>query len=313
MTIPKKLLILGAGYTGQRLATRAHELGYEVTGTSRDEQTLSWLREQGMGAQRFDLLTDDYEALLGPLMDANTVLVYSAPTIFGQYQTPTQDEPAHVGPMRKLQAVARKRGLARLIYLSSTSVYGDHDGAWVDERTRVQPSSDLGKMRRDIEREALRFAPHAPVNVARIVGIYGPGRTLLDYIRRGRYTLVDGGYKRTNRVHVEDIVASILAMIERAPAHGGRIYNVADGQPLMVRELVSFLFERLKMPWPPEEALEDYARRAGPNAAARWESEYLCQNDRLTGELGLSLAHPDAIKGYEAMIAREELALEASE
>lgn len=297
-----KMLIIGAGYTGMRLATRARELGWEVVGTSRSPETLAALEAIGAKGLTLELLGEGFEALaahLGPEVD----VIYSAPTLFTQHEP----ELPHLKPMRSLLSLLRRQGARRLIYLSSTSVYGDHHGAWVDEQTVVKPVSALGMMRRELELEAMSAAAHFPVNVARIVGIYGPGRTLLDYLTKGRYTLVDGGYKRTNRVHVDDLVEAILAMCARAPRQGSRIFNVADGRPLMVRELVSFLVERLGIDWPREEALEDYARRAGPNAAARWESEYLCRNLRLSQELGVVPRYPTAIDGYEAMIAQGQL------
>ena len=303
MSAHPSMLILGAGYTGLRLAQAALKRGLKVTGTSRAAATLDALARQGAGAMRFDLVQPDWQALAAH-MGPQTTLVYSAPTLHGSLPAGAD----HARPMRELVRLARRVGLRRLIYLSSTSVYGDHEGAWIDERTSARPRSPLGKMRRELELEALALVTHAPVSIARIVGIYGPGRTLLDYLQRGRYSLVDGGYKHTNRIHVDDLVESILAIAERG-SPGGRLYNIADGNPLMVRELVSYLVTQLGMDWPLEESLEQYARRAGPHAAARWESEYLCSNARLRQELGVVLRYPDALRGYEAMIARGELRL----
>ena len=112
--------------------------------------------------------------------------------------------------------------------------------------------------------------------------------------------MVDGGEKPTNRVHIEDIAQSVLAMIERAP-RGSRIYNVCDGHPHTVRELVDFLVDELDVERPEEVTLEEYARRRGPNVAARWKTMYRCDNQRLLDDLGVQLRYPDAIDGYKAI------------
>ena len=287
-------MILGAGYTASRVATQAIERGWEVIVTTREPARLKHLSEQGARVLRWDILSDDPDELSAH-MNEHTTLLYSIPTLF---RDDTQG--AHMPHVRVLLERAQARRVKHLIYLSSTSVYGDHSGARVTEDTPLAPTSALGRMRRDIE-QAFMSCEWARVTVARIVGIYGPGRTLFEYTQRGRYTLVDGGTKRTNRVHVEDIVQSIWAMIQRQ-GPSPRVFNVCDGHPVMVRDLVSFLVEHTSMPWPEEVSLEDYASTRDPNVVARWTNEYVCDSSRLTQELGVELLYPNALEGYRALL-----------
>lgn len=170
----------------------------------------------------------------------------------------------------------------------------------MDETTGLEPTSALGKMRRDIE--ALFLAQVWTTRyVARIVGIYGPGRTLFNYIKSGRYKLVDGGQKRTNRVHVDDIVQSIWAIMHQA-SFDARVYNICDGHPITVRELVSFLVSNTSLEWPDEVDMETYASTRAPSVVARWKNSYQCDGSRLRDELGVMLLYPTVLDGYQAML-----------
>ena len=297
----RRLLIIGAGYTGTRLARAGRDRGWEVVGTTRSTETVDVLEAIGATAVEWDVLEDEVEALADHV-DAETHVVYSIPTLYREWEAGDGGEPRHVAPAKRVLEMAEREGAARFIYLSSTSVYGDHDGAWVDEETPTDPVSPNGKMRRDIEELVLAPERQIPTNVARLVGIYGPGRTMLKYIEGGRYKLVDGGVKPTNRVHVDDIVRSLVAIVERAP-DGARLYNVSDGDPKTVAEVVDWLVERHGIERPPEISLEEYREMRGPNAAARWENTYRVSNARLVEELGVELAYPDVFAGYEAIFA----------
>jgi nucleoside-diphosphate-sugar epimerase len=292
----QQIAIVGCGYTGLRLAREATRAGYGVVGTSRSEASLEELEAMGAEGLDWDVLDDDVSALrevLGP----QTAVVYSIPTLYRDYVAGQGEQARHVAPVERVLDAAVDQGAGRFIYLSSTSVYGDHDGAWVDEETETSPTSPYGKMRRDIEEHVLGRSEAIDVNVARLVGIYGPGRTMLNYMKSGRYKLVDGGRKPSNRIHVDDIVQSVVAMVERAP-DGGRLYNVSDGHPRRVAEVVDWLVEHCDIDRPEEISLEEYRRQRGENAAARWENTYRVSNDRLTDELDVELRYPDVLDGY---------------
>lgn len=295
----KRITIVGAGYVGLELTRQALEQGYEVVGTTRSAETQQKLDEMGAEWVEWDVLEDPVETL-EDYLDEATAVVYSIPTVYRDYEDTEQGMPRHVDPVDRVIRACVKNSVNRFIYLSSTSVYGDQGGDWVDEGTPRAPTSPYGKMRRDIENHVLDFGDQIDVNVARLVGIYGPHRTIVDYIQSGRYKLVDGGKKPTNRIHVEDIARTILAMIERGP-RGARVYNVCDGDPHTVAEVVDFLVDRLGLERPPEISLEDYAKMRGPNVAARWKNTYRCGNKRLTDELGVELRYPNVLEGYRSI------------
>ncbi|MFP4597749.1 MAG: SDR family oxidoreductase [Persicimonas sp.] len=295
----EKIVIIGAGYVGQELARQAVARGQEVVGTTRSSETAQTLEGLGAGALRWDVLDDPIEAL-APQLDADTAVVYSIPTIYREYEAADGGLPRHVEPVERVLQACASRSVERFVYLSSTSVYGDHKGNWVDESTNLQPTSPYGKMRRDIEEHVLGYSKEFSVNIGRLVGIYGPGRTIADYVERGRYKLVDGGKKATNRIHVEDAARAVLAIIDRAPS-GGRVYNLCDGDPRTVVELIDFLVERLGLERPEEISLQEYAGQRGPNVASRWRSTYRCDNKRLVGELGVELRYSNALEGYRAI------------
>jgi nucleoside-diphosphate-sugar epimerase len=286
------------------LVEQAVEQGYEVAATSRSAQTRAELEALGATAVNWDALDDPVERL-DEVIDEGTAVVYSVPTVYRDYEDSSEGLARHVEPVERVLAMCARRGAKRFIYLSSTSVYGDQEGGWVDENTGRAPTSAYGKMRRDIEDHVLGYGRELPVNVARLVGIYGPGRTILQYVESGRYKLVDGGKKPTNRIHVDDIVRALLAMIERG-AKGARVYNVCDGDPHTVAELIDFLVDRLGIDRPEEVSLEEYAKTRGPNVAARWKNTYRCKGDRLVDELGVELRFPNVLEGYRAIFGLDD-------
>ncbi len=292
------MLIIGAGYTGLRIARLAAARGLEVVGTTRSEEKVRQLEEIGAKGVNWDVLEDDTGELAG-WMGPGTVVVYSIPTIFDGWEPGGDGLARHVEPVARVMKATKSEGCDRFIYLSSTSVYGDHDGEWVDEDSERRPTSPMGKMRRDIE-DFVLSADGGNANVVRIVGIYGPGRTLDRYVQMGRYKLVDGGQKVSNRVHVEDLAGIVLAVAEKAP-EGTRAYIASDGHPTRVVDLVDWMVEHLGIERPEEVSLEEYAAQRGENAAARWKNTYRACNDRVREELGYQFRYPTAIDGYQSI------------
>ncbi len=300
-----KLFLLGAGYTGMELVRQlrdpARKDPWEIHATTRDADKRALVEDLGATAIDFDLLEDDVDALR-PHIAEGAWVVYTAPTLWRSYDA-AEDPPRHVRPVARVFDLAVERGAKGFVYTSSTSVYGDHDGERIDEESERRPTSDLGKMRRDIEEILLgRAGDLDAIYIARLVGIYGPGRTLDRYIKGGRYKLVDGGEKLTNRVHVTDIARAIEALMTRGP-EGARDYNVTDGNPVTVRELVEAVVAWTDIERPEEVSMEEYAATRGENAAARWRNSYHCLNDRLREETGWEPLWEDALAGYRDLFA----------
>jgi len=133
----------------------------------------------------------------------------------------------------------------------------------------------------------------------------------VERLKGGRFRLVDGGRKVTNRIHVEDIGAILLAILAADP-EGVTTYNLSDGHPQRVRDLVEFVCTELGMPLPPEESLEDYAeRRNDPNVVARWRTTSRVRNDRIRTEVGVTLKYPDAFAGYRSILGMSDGSVQA--
>ena len=307
-----QLIVIGAGYTASRLVLRAGQerpsWAIRVTGRSIERTRERLKAAPQVEVTALDLLDEAHraaqlEALFEGISPGAWVL-YSVPTLYRDFDASRRP---HLEPLLASLDAAEEARVAGFIYLSSTSVYGDHGGAWISEQSERRASSTLGKMRRDLEDEMLKPERRAieVMAIARIVGIYGPGRTLADYIRAGRYKVVGEGEKITNRVHVDDLTDAIWAIIDRAePGH--RAYNVCDGAPLAVRELLEMVNEEFDVPWPPRRELEELAAERGEHVAARWRSSYRCSNARLREELGWEPRYADALQGLRAILNEEQ-------
>lgn len=291
------LLILGAGYTGGRLARQMLDRNWRVRVTTRSDERAERLESQGVRTRLWHLVEDGPNAIDSMFQWADA-LVYSIPSLSRSYRD--TDDAKLLNWFQGVLERAARAGVGRFIYLSSTSVYGDHQGAWVDEQSRCNPVSRAGKLRRAIEQKLVETdVPRCLV--ARLTGIYGPGRTMLDYIESGRFKLVDGGQKPTNRIHVDDIVTGLTRLIEASePAH--QIYNFSDGAPTTVVELVDWLVQRYGIDRPEEVSLESYRKMRGDSAASRWATTYRVDNSRLVHEFDFEPEFADVFEGYRAIL-----------
>ncbi|MHA1568444.1 MAG: NAD-dependent epimerase/dehydratase family protein, partial [Alphaproteobacteria bacterium] len=191
--------------------------------------------------------------------------------------------------------------LAWLGYLSSTGVYGDRDGGWVDENTAPDPSSARARRRFEAERRWLALArDHGlPVHIFRLAGIYGPGRSMLDQLRAGGAHRIDKPGHVFSRIHVDDIVATLRASMARP--HPGAVYNVCDDAPAPQREIIEYAARLLGIEPPPLVRFDEAA--LSPMARGFYADNRRVRNDRIKRELGVTLAYPDYKAGLAAIAA----------
>lgn len=192
---------------------------------------------------------------------------------------------------------------ARWVHLSTTAVYGDCGGAWVDETRPPRPATDRGRRRLDGERRLAAWAAGRALcwTVLRVPGIYGPGRLPLARLRAGRPLppAAESGF--TNRIHVDDLAAACLAAARRGRC--GRVYNVSDGRPLRFTDYYRRVARAWGLPPPPE----------APAAAGGYAGEFLAylresrriDNRRMREELGVELRYPDLDRGLAAIRGAE--------
>lgn len=270
--------IIGCGYTGVRLARRLRDRGYSVRGVANREQSLRQIAAAGAGAEALNL-----DAPLGPLDFGGEVLYYMVP--------PARDIAGDERLDRFLAAIAREP--ARIVYLSTTGVYGDRGGARVDEDTPPAPRTDRA-IRRVAAENALRaWAEPRSVSwcILRVPGIYGPGRLPLERLRRREPAIIPEEAAPGNRIHVEDLVSACFAAGFCARADR-RIYNVTDGSDESFTAYLQRVARIGNLP-PPPLIRGDEAR-----ASANFSQSFLGEsrrvdNRRMLEELGVELAYRD--------------------
>lgn len=286
----RHLLCLGFGYSAEALARRLDRADWTITGTTRRAEGLAAIEAQGVRGVVWPG-TD-----LGPVLAEVTHVLSSVP--------PGPDgDPAlevlrhHMGRMPRLEWV----GL-----LSTTGVYGDQDGAWVDEDAPLVPSGHRGglRARQNDEWMALWRDHGLPVHVFRLAGIYGPGRSALDRVRDGTARRIVKPGQVFSRIHVEDIANVLLASIARP--NPGRAYNVADDAPGPPQDVIEHAARLLGLPVPPD--IDFATADLSPMARSFYADNKRVRNDRIKQELGVTLAYPDYRAGLAAQLAEEAAA-----
>ncbi|MEL7088607.1 MAG: SDR family oxidoreductase, partial [Planctomycetota bacterium] len=198
------------------------------------------------------------------------------------------------------QIAARARQFEWVGYLSTTGVYGDHQGAWVDEGTPLTPSTRRGQWRKDAE-AAWAAIPDLPLHIFRLAGIYGPGRGPFAKVRAGTARRVIKESQVFSRIHVEDIGQVLAASIARP--NPGAAYNVCDNDPAPPQDVIGHAAELLGLPLPPAEPFE--TAEMTPMARSFYAESKKVRNDRIKDELGVTLRYPSYREGLAALLAAE--------
>jgi nucleoside-diphosphate-sugar epimerase len=184
-------------------------------------------------------------------------------------------------------------------YLSTTGVYGDHRGGWVDETTPLTPQSDRGRQR--VVAEAQWLQTGLPVHIFRLAGIYGPGRGPFEKVRDGTARRIIKPGQVFGRIHVDDI-AQVLEASIRHP-NPGAAYNVCDDNPCPPEDVIAHAARLLGLPEPPAVAFED--ADLGPMARSFYSESKRTRNARIKEELGVQLLYPDYPAGLAALLREE--------
>jgi nucleoside-diphosphate-sugar epimerase len=282
-----RLFCFGLGYSAAALARRLAARGWAVAGTCRSEEKRGALAAQGIEAHLFDRgrpLVDPARALAG-----TTHLLSSVPPD-GAGDAVIDH---HAGDVARLS-------LAWAGYLSTTGVYGDTGGAWVDEAAPLRPSGERGRRRVAAETAWLRLHQEhgTPVHRFRLAGIYGPGRSALDAVRSGRARRVDKPGQVFSRIHVEDIAGVLECSIARP--NPGAAYNVCDDDPAPPSEVVAYAAALLGIEPPPLVPIEEAG--LSPMARSFYDDVRRVSNRRIKDELGVRLDYADYRSGLRALL-----------
>lgn len=289
MSQTPRLFCFGLGFSAQALASRLLAKGWRVAGTTRSASKAEELTAQGIEVHLFDRdrpLDDP-----GGALAETTHLLSSVPP--DKTGDPVLDQ--HGEALRALAPDLTWAG-----YLSTTGVYGNRDGDWVDETSELHPTSERSRRRVAAEQGwmALHETAGLPLHVFRLAGIYGPGRNPLETVRQGKAKRIDKPDQVFSRIHVADIATTLLASIDRPSA--GRVYNVCDDEPAVPADVTAYACALLGVAPPPLVPLED----AGMSAMGRsfWNDNKRVDNTRLHRELGVALAYPDYRTGLRALV-----------
>jgi len=282
------LLILGCGYVGQRVAWHYLERGVAVLGVVRSESSRAALSDAGIPAVALDLATDD----LGALPFAGRRVLHLAPP-------PSQGTEDGV-TRRLIAAFARHQGPRRVVYISTTGVYGDCGGDWVDETWPARPRVDRARRRWDAEQGLRRWSGKegAPLVILRVAGIYGPGRLPVERIRQGVPLVRQSESPYSNRIHVEDLVQACIAAMERGRA--GAVYNACDDEPSTMTDYFFQVADSLGLPRPPVISLAEAEGRLSAGMLSYMRESRRLSNRKLRQELGVQLAFPTLSRGLDA-------------
>lgn len=289
----KRVFIIGCGDIGRRVARLAMAGGAEVTALVRSEESAARLKDLGIGTVEGNL--DDAASLSGlPTRDA--VVFYFAPPPGGGITEPRV----------RAFCAAIKPGdePAKVIYLSTSGVYGDCGDAEVTEETPVNPQTARAKRRYDAETAVRAWGEErgVPTIVLRVTGIYGPGRLPLQQLASGQPVLREEEASFTNRIHSEDLARVCIAAAERG--ENGDIFNVSDGNPGTMSEYFTACADALGYPRPRQVTMEEAKKVMTPLMLSYVTESRRMGNEKMLRKLGIKLLYPTLQEGLKASVGR---------
>jgi nucleoside-diphosphate-sugar epimerase len=284
---PKTFLALGYGYSARALAESLMHDGWRVLGTYRDAAKRESVAETGAEPVAFTR-----DALEEVLPEVTHILMSAAPTRDGH-------DPA-LAIVR--EAIARRApALDWVGYLSTTGVYGDAGGDWVDETSPLNGHTPRATARIRAEADWAEI-PDLPLHIFRLAGIYGPGRGPFEKIRKGTARRIIKDNQIFSRIHVDDIAQVLRASMARP--NPGAAYNVCDDEPAPPQDVLTCAAELLGVAPPPEVAFED--ADMSPMARSFYADSKRVSNRRIREELEVDLLYPGYRVGLQAVLAAEK-------
>ncbi len=280
------LLSFGHGFSARALSRLLIPEGWRVIGTVRSEERRAEIEAEGIEGVIWP------GADMAPFLDEATHILTSV----------APDDGGDPVLREWRDAIAAQAGRFDWVgYLSTTGVYGDRGGDWVDEGSDLRPATRRGRMRVEAE-AAWQAVPGLPLHIFRLAGIYGPGRGPFEKVRNGTARRIIKPGQMFSRIHVEDIAQVVAASIARP--RPGAVYNVCDDDPAPPEDVIAHAAELLGMPIPPA---QDFATaEMTPMARSFYAESKRVRNDLIKQELGVRLRYPDYRSGLAALLAQGE-------
>lgn len=282
----KTLLSLGHGYSARALAARLLPQGWRIIGTTRSREKLDEIAATGV------------EPMVWPGSDLSPLL-QEVPNLLVSAGPGPEGDPVLLDLQDEITAAAPH--LRWVGYLSTTGVYGDHGGDWVDETTPLTPSTRRGAAR--VQAEAAWSAiPGLPLHIFRLAGIYGPGRGPFAKVRKGTARRIIKPGQVFSRIHVEDIAQALdLSLAKPQP---GAIYNLCDDDPAPPQDVIGHAAALLGLPLPP--AVDFDKAEMTPMARSFYAESKKVRNDHAKAALGWQPIYPDYRSGLAALLGADD-------
>ncbi|MGQ3889278.1 SDR family oxidoreductase [Legionella sp. CNM-1927-20] len=281
--------IFGFGYTAQFLANALINRNFKVIGTTRNKQKIS-IHTQSV----YSLINYHFDEISAYLKEATHLLISIPPVtplgdpVLSDFSDLIKDNSHH---------------LKWLGYLSSTSVYGDHQGSWVNEESACLAQDAQSTLRLNAEEAWMAFARQyqLPLHIFRLAGIYGPGRNAISRIKAGKKLSIYKSGQFFSRIHVSDIVSILLASLEYPKSYS--IYNVADDRPIashVIDEYACTLLNQAPLP------LIDYGDAIlSPQETHFYNNNRRVSNTKVKSELKVKLKYPTYQEGLNQLFKEE--------
>ncbi|UZR30686.1 SDR family oxidoreductase [Methylococcus mesophilus] len=287
----RTVLIVGCGDIGSRVARLELAAGQRVLGMARSPETAARLAAQGIGAIAGDL--DKPDSLAG-LKGGWITLYHLAPP-----PTSGTGDPRLAALLESLPEGSLPK---KVVYISTSGVYGDCGGDWVSENRAPNPRTERSRRRWAAEQYLGTWGLRHGITavILRVPGIYGPGRLPLERIRAGVPVVREEESPYSNRIHADDLANVCFAAAERPAAEG--VYNVSDGHPTTMTDYFYRVADRFGLPRPPAISLEEARRVLTPAMLSFLEESKRLDTGRMTRELQPKLLYPDLESGLAACV-----------
>ena len=280
--IVNQILIFGFGYCSQALIHKLKRSKRKIFVVTRNKSSINKLRRQGINSC---LWTN--EKLVKQYIKQSYIILITVPPSY--LSDPVKDKFS--------KYFLNSKNKLRLIYLSSTSVYGDHNGAWVNENSNLKPSTRLGKWRLNAEKKWLSFGRSNKfhLTILRLSGIYGPDRSPFDRIERKSFKIIKKPRLFFSRIHIEDIVNVIIELLNKNNNRG--IFNLSDNMPASTEDIYKEAFKLLNLKPPTPVGINDI--NLSETAIGFFSESKKISNKKLLNKFHYRLIYPDYIKGLK--------------
>ena len=275
----KVLLSIGHGFSASVLGAQLIKDGWTVYGTTRSVEKAKKLNNDGVNS------------IIWPGTNL-TPYIQKATHILTSVSPNSQGDPV----LNQYNEILSKNTFDWVGYLSTTGVYGNHNGGWVDENSPLKPNTTRGKLREEAELSWSKL--NINLHIFRLAGIYGPGRGPFSKVRNGTARRIIKEGQLFSRIHVDDIAQVLLASI-RYPRQGA-IYNVCDDNPAPPEDVISYAAELLDMPIPI--AIDYDKAEMSPMARSFYAENKRVSNELIKKELGVELKFPDYKAGLQSLL-----------